>query len=195
MVVALIIRLSLGSPVFFRQDRVGWGNSLFKIIKFRTMTDYTDAAGRPLADDQRLTKLGRFLRSTSLDELPELLNVLRGDMSLIGPRPLLAIYLPRFTSAQLRRHEVRPGITGFAQVTGRNLLSWEEKFQLDIWYVDNHNIFLDAKIMALTIWKVIRREAILSLEGAAPEFRGTALDDDASAINDVTKSAGGMRGT
>jgi len=148
------------------------------MYKFRTMTNKRNAAGELLPDEMRLTGLGRFLRSTSLDELPELFNVLRGDMSLVGPRPLLMQYLDHYTTEQARRHEVRPGITGWAQVNGRNAISWEEKFILDVWYVDNRSLWLDIKILAITIWKVFRREGIAARgEATMPEFRGSSKQE------------------
>ena len=172
-VIAVLVRTRLGTPVLFRQQRPGLGGRPFTIIKFRTMTDVRDAQGNLLSDAERLTRFGRFLRSTSLDELPELWNVLRGDMSLVGPRPLLMQYLPRYTPEQARRHEVRPGVTGWAQVNGRNALSWEQKFALDVWYVDHVSLRLDAKIIALTLWKILQREGI-SQPGQATmeEFQG-----------------------
>ena len=172
-VLAVIVRARLGTPMLFRQQRPGMNGRPFMILKFRTMTGARDASGHLLPDAQRLTSFGRFLRSTSLDELPELWNVLRGDMSLVGPRPLLIQYLDRYTPEQARRHEVRPGITGWAQVNGRNALSWEEKFALDVWYVDNLSLWLDLKIMVLTVVKIFRREGI-SQPGQATmeEFRG-----------------------
>jgi lipopolysaccharide/colanic/teichoic acid biosynthesis glycosyltransferase len=157
---ALAVRLRLGSPVLFRQERPGLHGRPFTMYKFRTMRDGVDAAGDPLPDEARLTPLGRFLRSTSLDELPELWSVLRGDMSLVGPRPLLMDYLPLYSAEQARRHEVRPGVTGWAQVNGRNALTWEEKFRLDVWYVDNQSFLLDLKIICLTLFKVIKSEGI-----------------------------------
>ncbi len=171
--VAIAIRLQLGSPVLFRQTRPGLHGRPFTMLKFRTMLDAHDAQGRPLPDSERLTRLGRFLRSTSLDELPELWNVLRGEMSLVGPRPLLMEYLPLYSAEQARRHEVRPGVTGWAQVNGRNALSWEEKFALDVWYVDHRSLALDLKILLLTVRKVFVREGI-SAEGEAtmPVFTG-----------------------
>ncbi len=173
--VALGVWLSLGSPVFFRQTRPGLHGRPFRLLKFRTMADLTDNEGRLLPDEKRLTRVGRLLRATSLDELPELFNVLRGDMSLVGPRPLLMKYLARYTPEQMRRHEVRPGLTGWAQVNGRNAISWEEKFELDVWYVDNWSLWLDVRIIARTILKVLRREGI-SQEGKATmeEFMGSA---------------------
>lgn len=164
IVVALLIRLNLGSPIFFTQDRVGKNNEVFKMIKFRSMKDGVDKDGNLLPDEMRLTKFGKTLRSTSLDELPELINVLKGDMSLIGPRPLLVDYLPLYNENQIRRHNVLPGLTGWAQINGRNSLSWNEKFNLDIWYVDNWSLTLDIKIFFLTIYKVFKRDGI-SQEG------------------------------
>lgn len=164
IVVALLIRLNLGSPIFFTQDRVGKHNKVFKMIKFRSMKDGVDKDGNLLPDEMRLTKFGKMLRSTSLDELPELINVLKGDMSLIGPRPLLVDYLPLYNKNQIRRHNVLPGLTGWAQINGRNSLSWNEKFSLDIWYVDNWSLTLDIKIFFLTIYKVFKRDGI-SQEG------------------------------
>ena len=168
--VALLIRLQMGSPVFFRQTRPGRDGKPFQIFKFRTMRDVVDARGNLLADAERLTRLGRFLRSSSLDELPELWNVLKGDMSLVGPRPLLMEYLPLYSPEQARRHEVRPGITGWAQVNGRNAISWDQKFTLDVWYVDNRSLWLDLKIIWLTIRKVLKREGI-SAAGEATDAK------------------------
>jgi sugar transferase EpsL len=158
--LALLVRVKLGSSVFFRQQRPGLNGRSFTLIKFRTMTDKRDAAGNLLPDGQRLTKFGRFLRAASLDELPELWNVLQGEMSLVGPRPLLMHYLPLYTPEQMRRHAVRPGITGWAQVNGRNALTWEEKFALDLWYVDNHTLWLDLKILCLTLFQIVKRDGI-----------------------------------
>jgi lipopolysaccharide/colanic/teichoic acid biosynthesis glycosyltransferase len=160
ILVALLIRARLGSPVLFRQTRPGLHGRPFTILKFRTMRDACDAAGNPLPDAERLPPLGRFFRSTSLDELPELWNVLRGDMSLVGPRPLLMEYLPLYSTEQARRHEVRPGITGWSQVNGRNALSWPERFALDVWYVDHVSLLLDLRILCLTLLKTVRREGI-----------------------------------
>lgn len=161
--------------MLFRQMRPGLHGEPFTLYKFRTMTDARDADGNLLPDAQRLTRFGRFLRSTSLDELPELWNVLKGDMSLVGPRPLLMQYLERYTPEQKRRHEVRPGITGWAQVNGRNAITWEEKFALDVWYVDNQSLWLDLRILMLTVWKVLRREAISQAGNATmTEFMGTS---------------------
>ncbi len=172
--LAALVRIKLGSPVLFMQERPGLHTKPFRLIKFRSMTDARDSNGNLLPDDKRLTRFGRFLRSTSLDELPELINVLKGEMSLVGPRPLLMQYLPRYNAEQARRHEVRPGLTGWAQINGRNALSWEQKFSLDVWYVEHVSLWLDCKIMALTLWKVLRREGI-SQEGQATmtEFLGT----------------------
>ncbi|MBI73122.1 MAG: hypothetical protein CMG61_06970 [Candidatus Marinimicrobia bacterium] len=160
LVIIVMVRINLGSPIFFKQERPGLNDKVFNIYKFRTMTNEHDNYGNLLPDETRLTKFGRFLRSTSLDELPSLWSVLKGDMSLIGPRPLLVEYLPFFSEKQARRHEVRPGITGWAQVNGRNAISWEEKFELDVWYVDNLSITLDIKIIWLTIIKVLFRDGI-----------------------------------
>ena len=160
LVVACLIRRRLGSPVFFRQVRPGRDGKPFEMVKFRTMLDTFDTAGNPLPDAQRMTPFGRLLRSTSLDELPELWNVLKGDMSLVGPRPLLMEYLPLYSPEQYRRHEVRPGVTGWAQITGRNALSWADKFKLDVWYVDNQSFWLDCKILFLTVKKVLVRDGI-----------------------------------
>lgn len=174
LVLALLVRLKHGAPVFFRQTRPGLHGRPFKMVKFRTMTDERGAEGNLLPDEQRLTGFGKFMRSTSLDEFPELLNVLKGEMSLVGPRPLLMEYLPLYTPEQARRHEVRPGITGWAQVNGRNALSWEEKFKLDVWYVDNYSLWLDMKILWLTAGKVLKRDGI-SQEGSVTmeKFRGS----------------------
>ena len=154
------VRRKLGSPVLFRQTRPGLHGKPFQLIKFRTMRNAIGLDGRPLPDSERMTSFGSFLRSASLDELPELWNVLKGDMSLVGPRPLLMEYLPLYSLEQARRHELRPGVTGWAQVNGRNALSWDEKFRLDVWYVDNHSFWLDLKILALTVKKVFVREGI-----------------------------------
>jgi sugar transferase EpsL len=174
LLVFVLIRMGLGSPVIFKHRRPGLFGKPYLMYKFRTMQNANDKDGNPLPDEQRLTKLGSFLRKTSLDELPELFNVIKGDMSLVGPRPLLAEYLPRYTREQARRHEVKPGITGWAQVNGRNAIGWEEKFSLDIWYVDNRKLWLDLKILWLTFVKVINREGI-SQKGHStmPEFIGT----------------------
>lgn len=172
--LAVLVRIRLGSPVLFRQMRPGLGGRPFRLVKFRTMLDSTDSQGQLLADAARLTPFGRFLRSSSLDELPELWNVVRGDMSLVGPRPLLMQYLDRYTPEQARRHEARPGITGWAQVNGRNALSWEQKFALDVWYVDHRSLLLDLRILWLTGIKVVRREGISAAgEATMQEFRGS----------------------
>lgn len=172
-ILALWVRIKLGSPIFFRQQRPGLHGKPFMLYKFRTMTDARNEQGDLLPDAERLTTLGRFLRSSSLDELPELWNVLKGEMSLVGPRPLLMKYLPRYTTEQARRHEVRPGITGWAQVNGRNALTWEEKFALDVWYVDHLSCWLDGKIIALTVWKIFKREGINQPgQATAAEFMG-----------------------
>lgn len=172
--VACLVRLKLGGPVFFCQIRPGKMAKPFYMVKFRTMLDARDGFGNMLPDDQRMTPLGNFLRSSSLDELPELWNVLKGDMSLVGPRPLLMEYLPRYSTEQYRRHEVRPGITGWAQVNGRNAISWEDKFKLDVWYVDNCSFWLDLKILFLTVKKVLAREGIRGEgEVTMSKFTGT----------------------
>ena len=178
-VVAIAIWWDMGRPIMFHQIRPGLNGQAFSMYKFRTMSNKRDSQGDLLPDEQRLTSLGKFLRKTSLDELPELFNVIKGDMSLVGPRPLLMQYLERYTPEQARRHEVRPGITGWAQINGRNAISWEEKFALDVWYVDNCSLWLDIKILAITIWKVFRREGI-SAEGEAtmPEFMGICRQEE-----------------
>ena len=174
-VLALLVRVKLGSPVLFAQTRPGLDGKPFKLVKFRTMTDERDASGALLPDSQRLTTFGRWLRSTSLDELPELWNVLKGEMSLVGPRPLLVEYLPLYTLHQRRRHEVLPGITGWAQVNGRNAISWEEKFDYDVWYVDNRSLALDLRILAMTAAKTLRREGISGAgEATMSRFEGSA---------------------
>jgi lipopolysaccharide/colanic/teichoic acid biosynthesis glycosyltransferase len=159
-IVAFLVRVKLGAPVIFQQKRPGLNGKIFTLRKFRTMKNAFDEEGEPLPDGQRLTKFGRMLRSTSLDELPELINVIRGEMSLVGPRPLLVSYLDLYSDEQKRRHHVLPGITGWAQINGRNTISWQEKFQLDLWYVDNYSVWLDIKILFNTLLKVIRREGI-----------------------------------
>ncbi len=173
VILSILVRIKLGSPIIFKQVRPGLNGCPFQMYKFRTMTDERDANGDLLPDAVRLTSFGRFLRSTSLDELPELWNVLKGEMSLVGPRPLLMEYLPRYTTEQARRHKVRPGITGWAQINGRNAIGWDEKFKLDVWYVDNQSLWLDLKILLLTVKKVFVREGI-SAEGEAtmPKFTG-----------------------
>ncbi len=170
---AVAVRATMGSPVLFRQKRPGKGERVFEIVKFRTMREATDPEGRPLSDAERLTPVGRWLRATSVDELPQLWNVLRGDLSLVGPRPLLVRYLPRYSPEQRRRHEVMPGITGWAQIHGRNAISWEEKFALDVWYVEHWSLALDARILIETVGRVLKRDGVSS-EGHAtmPEFEG-----------------------
>lgn len=172
-VVAVAVRARLGSPIFFRQARPGLRGAPFTLVKFRSMVSTVEKDGRVLTDAERMTGFGRFLRSTSLDELPELWNVLKGDMSLVGPRPLLLQYLPLYSSFQMRRHEVRPGLTGWAQVNGRNALDWQQRFALDVWYVDHVSFALDLKILFLTLVQVLRRRGI-SAEGEAtmPYFQG-----------------------
>ena len=172
------VRRKLGSPVLFRQTRPGLHGKPFQLIKFRTMRNAIGPDGRPLHDSERMTSFGSFLRSASLDELPELWNVLMGDMSLVDPRPLLMEYLPLYSLEQARRHEVRPGVTGWAQVNGRNALSWEEKFRLDVWYVDNHSFWLDLKILFMTVRKVVVREGISATGDATmPKFIGSVGGD------------------
>lgn len=171
--VAILNRIYLGQPIFFMQQRPGLGGEPFYLLKFRTMRDAVDSKGHPLPDAERLPPYGKFLRSTSLDELPGLWNVIKGEMSLVGPRPLLMEYLPLYTREQARRHEVRPGITGWAQVNGRNAISWDEKFAADIWYVDNQSLALDFRILAMTVSKVLKKDGV-SAEGEAtmPRFKG-----------------------
>jgi sugar transferase EpsL len=173
LILFIFVWLFLGWPVFFSQSRPGLHGKIFCLYKFRTMRDLRDAGGNLLSDEQRLTRFGRFLRASSLDELPELFNVLKGEMSLVGPRPLLVQYLDRYTPEQARRHEVLPGITGWAQVNGRNAISWEDKFALDVWYVDHRTFWLDIKILFMTIGKIFKREGISAPGSAtAPEFMG-----------------------
>jgi sugar transferase EpsL len=186
LLITLAVRRSLGSPVLFRQVRAGRHGRPFALLKFRTMTEARDATGQLLPDEQRLTRLGSWLRSTSLDELPELIDVLRGDMSLVGPRPLLPEYLPHYSTEQARRHEVRPGITGWAAVQGRNALSWERRLALDVWYVDNWSLGLDLKILLMTVVKVLKREGI-SAEGHATMPR---FDDNAGRGTTAEAAAG-----
>lgn len=173
LVISWLVYRKLGSPILFRQIRPGLGGKPFEMIKFRTMTNSTGADGEMLSDAQRLTVFGRFLRSSSLDELPELWNVLKGQMSLVGPRPLLMEYLPLYNEHQNKRHSVKPGVTGWAQVNGRNAISWEEKFDLDVWYTENYSILLDIKIIMLTILKVFKREGISAQnDSTMPKFTG-----------------------
>ena len=177
--LALVMRVTLGSPVFFRQARPGLCGRPFTLLKLRTMSQERDADGGLLTDEHRLGRFGRALRSASLDELPTLWNVMRGDMSLVGPRPLLVQYLHRYTTGQRRRHEVRPGVTGWAQVNGRNAISWEEKFEFDVWYVDNTSLRLDLKILRMTLVKVVRGEGVSAVgQATMPEFVGTGRDQN-----------------
>lgn len=179
LITAALIHFKLGSPVLFKQSRPGLNGKPFNMLKFRSMLDATDKDGNHLPDEQRLTHFGRILRSTSLDELPGLINVIKGDMSLVGPRPLLMEYLPLYSSEQARRHDVRPGITGWAQVNGRNAISWEDKFKLDVWYVDNQSFMLDLKILLLTVIKVFKREGIASATSVTMEgFKGSNNKSD-----------------
>jgi len=176
LILYVLVRVNLGSPALFRQQRPGLHGRPFMMVKFRTMLDALDADGNPLPDNVRLTRFGRLLRSTSLDELPELWNVLKGDMSLVGPRPLLMEYLPLYSAEQSRRHAVRPGITGWAQINGRNALSWKQKFDLDTWYVDNQSFWLDFRILLLTVRKVFIREGI-SADGVVTISKFTGRDE------------------
>ncbi|MCM8525875.1 MAG: sugar transferase [Lentisphaeraceae bacterium] len=176
ILITLAVRLKLGSPVFFKQKRPGLNGQIFTLVKFRTMKVTKNTQESASSDEERITKFGAFLRKTSLDELPELLNVLKGEMSLVGPRPLLVEYLPLYNEFQSRRHNVRPGITGWAQINGRNAISWEEKFKLDVWYVENRSLFLDIKILLLTIKKVISRDGVSANDHATmPPFTGNKL--------------------
>ncbi|MGB7872739.1 MAG: sugar transferase [Anaerolineales bacterium] len=170
LLTALCVAIFLGTPIFFRQQRPGYKGQPFYIYKFRTMTDASDSAGNLLPDSKRLTRLGRFLRAISLDELPELFNILRGEMSLVGPRPLLMEYLGRYSPEQMRRHDVYPGLTGWAQVNGRNAITWQDKFRYDVWYVDNWSFWLDIKIILMTLWKVVKREGISQPGQATTEY-------------------------
>jgi undecaprenyl phosphate N,N'-diacetylbacillosamine 1-phosphate transferase len=174
LIISLLILLKMGSPILFRQKRPGKDGKIFEIYKFRTMTNETDEKGELLPDEERLACIGKFIRSTSLDELPQLFNVLRGDMSFVGPRPLLVEYLPLYNERQKKRHLVKPGITGWAQVNGRNAISWEEKFEYDVWYVEHHSFWLDMKILWLTFLKVIKRSGISSDTSVTMEkFKGS----------------------
>ena len=175
IIISIAILLKLGRPIFFTQIRVGRNNKIFKIIKFRTMLNSRDTSDQLLPDEERITSLGNFLRTTSLDELPEFLNVLKGDMSIVGPRPLLVDYLPLYDAKQIRRHEVRPGITGWAQINGRNSISWTKRFELDVWYVDNRSLKLDIKIFFFTIVRVLKRKGI-SQEGNVTMERFTGFN-------------------
>ena len=179
LVITLIVWIKYGTPILFRQERPGFHGNKFVIYKFRSMTDVRNEQGQLLPDEQRLTSLGRFLRSTSIDELPELINVLFGEMSLVGPRPLLTKYLERYSPEQARRHDVLPGITGWAQINGRNILSWEDKFRYDGWYVEHWSFWLDIKILLITIWKVLRREGIAQPgHVSAEEFMGEHIVEE-----------------
>ncbi|WP_426416883.1 sugar transferase [Aestuariirhabdus sp. LZHN29] len=179
VVVYISVLRFLGSPALFKQVRPGQGDKLFSMVKFRTMRDAVDPDGNPLPDSERLTPFGAFLRSTSLDELPELWNVLKGEMSLVGPRPLLVEYLPLYSPEQARRHEVKPGVTGWAQVNGRNAISWEQKFEYDIWYVENQSLMLDIKILWMTVAKVLNRDGISSEQSVTAEkFSGSSVKPD-----------------
>lgn len=179
LIVSLLVKAKLGSPVIFKQERPGLNNRVFTLYKFRTMTDEKDENGELLPDEVRLTKFGQFLRNTSLDELPELINILKGDMSVVGPRPLLVQYIPLYNSHQIRRAEVKPGLTGWAQVNGRNSVSWEDKFDMDVYYVDNYSLILDIKILFLTVKNVIKREGISSDTSATMEpFTGTPVEEE-----------------
>jgi lipopolysaccharide/colanic/teichoic acid biosynthesis glycosyltransferase len=174
VIMTILVWINLGRPIFFKQDRPGKGDDIFTMVKYRTMLAGVDSSGVLLPDEKRLTKFGKFLRSTSLDELPGFWSVLKGDMNFVGPRPLLVEYLPLYTAKQARRHEVKPGITGWAQVNGRNAISWDEKFDLDVWYVDNQSIWLDVKILWLTVKKVIVRDGIANQDNATmPVFKGS----------------------
>lgn len=179
LLIAILIRCTMGGPVLFRQKRPGLRGKPFTMIKFRTMRDAVDSRGKSLPDEQRITAFGEWLRRSSLDELPELIHVLRGEMSLVGPRPLMMEYLPRYSAEQARRHDVLPGITGWAQINGRNSIAWEDKFRLDVWYVDNWTVWLDVKILLLTIKKVVKRDGI-SAEGYATvsEFMGSEVSNE-----------------
>lgn len=182
VVIAIAVLVGDGWPILFGQPRAGFKGSIFRIWKFRTMADRTDAHGVLLPDEKRITRIGKFLRATSLDELPELINVIKGDMSLVGPRPLLVDYLPLYTAEQARRHDVKPGITGWAQVNGRNLLTWDDKFRLDTWYVDHRSLLLDLKILARSMAKVLQREGVSQAGHATmPAFEGSGSADDQTA--------------
>lgn len=184
LVLVVVIKIKLGSPVLFRQTRPGRYGRPFEMVKFRTMTDARGPGGVLLPDAVRLTSFGRFLRASSVDELPELWNVLKGEMSLVGPRPLLMEYIPLYSAVQARRHEVRPGITGWAQVNGRNSLSWDDKFKLDVWYVDNRSLWLDLKILRMTVRKVLMRDGISAAgEATMTKFTGSNLSQDQTRLN------------
>ena len=182
-IVAILVRVKLGSPVIFCQERPGKDEKIFRLYKFRSMTDERDENGDLLPDEVRLTKFGRLLRSTSLDELPEAWNILKGDMSVIGPRPLLVRYLPRYNAHQARRHEIKPGLSGWAQVHGRNTVTWEERFDLDVWYVDNMSVWLDVKIVVMSVLKALKQEGISSeTDATMEEFMGTQCKSVVEAI-------------
>ena len=190
LVTALVVRCTMGKPVLFRQERPGFGGRPFLLRKFRTMREMANAAGTAAFDAQRLTPVGRFIRKLSLDELPQLFNVLRGDMSLVGPRPLLMQYLPLYSPRQKRRHDVPPGITGWAQVNGRNAIDWEQKFELDVWYVENWSVWLDVRILWKTLWNALRGKGVSAADHATmPAFRGSA-PDQAGQKGDDGNSAG-----
>ena len=178
LVAAILVRLKLGTPILFCQQRGGFGGQPFVLTKLRTMRDAVDAQGRILSDGERLTKFGKILRSSSIDELPALWNVIKGDMSLVGPRPLLMEYLPLYNERQSHRHDVKPGVTGWAQVNGRNAVSWEDKFEMDVWYVENQNFWLDIKILFLTVYKVVKRDGI-SAPGQATQTKFTGSPPEA----------------
>ncbi len=181
-VTSVLVKTKLGSPVLFKQERPGKNEKIFTLMKFRTMTDERDENGELLPDEVRLTKFGKFLRSTSIDELPELFNILKGDMSVIGPRPLLVKYLPRYNEHQHRRHEVKPGLSGWAQVNGRNAISWEEKFDFDVEYVDNYSLLMDIKVLFMTLANVLKRDGISSETSATmEEFMGNEIGETANA--------------
>jgi sugar transferase EpsL len=185
LVVAVMVRWNLGAPVLFRQQRPGLNGAPFTMVKFRSMLDSQDSAGQPLSDAQRLTPFGRRLRATSLDELPELWNVLKGDMSLVGPRPLLMRYLPLYTPEQARRHAVKPGVTGWAQVNGRNAISWDQRFALDVWYVDNRSVWLDLRILMLTCHRIVSRDGVTAQGHATmPAFDGKLGRDAGQSITE-----------
>jgi sugar transferase EpsL len=174
LLIGLLVGVFLGTPILFRQQRPGLDRKLFTLLKFRTMTETEGPSGTPAKDSERITPFGRFLRSTSLDELPELINVLRGEMSIVGPRPLLVCYLERYSPFQMRRHEILPGITGWAQVNGRNTVSWDQKFAMDVWYVDHQSMWLDLKILVMTVWRIATRHGIDHPGSVgAPEFMGS----------------------
>jgi len=185
ILIIILVGIFHGFPILFKQKRPGYRGEIFTIYKFRTMQDLVDSSGKPLPDEKRLTKFGRFLRATSLDELPELFNVIKGEMSLVGPRPLLIGYLPLYNERQARRHDVLPGITGWAQIHGRNALTWQEKFELDVWYVDNQTLWLDLKILILTLIKVLQREGISQPgQATAALFTGNPIKDTADKSTD-----------